>query len=349
MYDPQRTGRGFRLISTIWNSPQPDGRRQTGFNAETTSQVGQVNASALLSLEQGRHTVAAVMACLDKLDPTTRFVALGLLAELHSPFHGDGSDPAHPLLETVRVSSEAVGRHSAISALFPGPQDDGHRFTPHIEPHIEELRVVGFDIVDFDDPDSQSSLPAPRPRHGDMLFDIVRVKEWGNPRDWSASSLSWLVRAGQWAYWNMNEISRVLLCRTAAASISHRDPATASLTLKLGRQLGFASLLGSDGHYVDMTVEDTLAGVGELPKESHRDGAWMGDMYSRFNTALFSLCNHGALNDVTWPTNYRFNGLNGNGPTPSDWMTARIQLKAPAVAMRHPGKPAYSALHHLKV
>jgi hypothetical protein len=304
-----------------------------------------VNASALLSLEQSRHTVAAVIACLDKLDPPTRLMALALLAELHSPFHGDGSDPAHPLLETVRVSGEAVGRYSAIRTLFPQAVDDMHQFTTH----IEDLRVAGFDIVDFDGLDNGSTLPAPRPRHGDVLFDIVRVKEWGNPSDWTASSLSWLVRTGQWAYWSMNETSRVLLCRIAAASISHRDPVTTSLTLKLGRQLGFASLLRTDGNVLDTTIEDTLSGIGELPPNAHRDGAWVGEMYVHFNTALFSLCNFGAVNDVAWPTNYRFNGLNGMGQAPSDWMKARIRLRAPVMPEPRPGKPAYSALQQLKV
>lgn len=304
-----------------------------------------MNASALLSLEQSRHTVAAVIACLDKLDPTTRVVALALLAELHSPFHGDGSDPAHPLLEAVRVSGEAVGRYSAVRTLFPRPLDDGHQFTPH----IEELRLEGFDIVDFDDLDDDSTLPAPRPRNGDVLFDIVRVKEWGNPRDWNASSLYWLMRSGQWAYWSMNETSRVLLCRIATASLSHRDPGTTALTLKLGRQLGFASLLKNDGHCLDTTVEDTLAGIGELPAESHRDGAWEGEMYTRFNTALFSLCNFGAVNDVTWPTKYRLTGLSGNDQAPPDWMTARILLTAPVMPTPQAGKPAYSALHQLRI
>jgi hypothetical protein len=304
-----------------------------------------VNASALLSLEQSRHTVAAVMGCLDKLDPTTRLVALALLAELHSPFHGDGSNPVHPLLETVRVSGDAVGRYSAIRALFPRPLEDKHQFTPH----IEELRVAGFDLVDFDDLDDESTLPAPRPRHGDVLFDVVRVKEWGNPRDWNASSLSWLVRSGQWAYWNMNEASRVLLCRISAASMSHRDPATASLTLKLGHRLGFESLLKNDMRPLDTTIEDTLAGIDELPAKPYRDRTWVSEMYMRFNTALFSLCNLGAVNDVTWPANYRFNGLNGNGQMLSDWMKARIQLKAPVIPAPQAGKPAYSALHQLKV
>lgn len=302
-------------------------------------------SSILLGLEQSRHTVAAVMACIDKLDPPKRLMALALLAELHSPFHGDGSDPVHPLLETVRVSGEAVGRYSAIGTLFPRAPEESGQFTPH----IEELRVAGFEVVDLGGSDDESMLLAPRPRHGDVLFDIVRVKEWGNARDWTASSLSWLVRGGQWAYWSMNETSRVLLCRIAAASISHRDPATTSLTLKLGRHLGFASLLTSDGHNLDTTIEDALAGIGELPAGLHRDGAWAGKMYMRFNTALFSLCNFGAVNDVAWPTNYRFNGLNGNGQAPPGWMAGRIQLKAPVIRAPQPGKPAYSALRQLKV
>lgn len=304
-----------------------------------------MSASALLSLEQSRHTVAAVMACLDKLDPTTGLVALALLAELHSPFHGDGSDPGHPLLETVRVSGDALGRYGALRAQFPRPLEDKQQFTPH----VEELRLASFDIMDFDDLDCDSTLPASRPRQGDVLFDIVRVKEWGNPRDWSASNLSWLVRSGQWAYWNMNETSRVLLCRIAAASISHRDPATASLTLKLGRQLGFASLLGYERRSLDTTIEDLLAEIGELPEKSRRDRTWGNEMYTRFNTALFSLSNLGAVNDVTWPTNYQFSGLNGNGQTPSDWMSARIKLKAPIIPPPQAGKPAYNALHQLKV
>lgn len=285
------------------------------------------------------------MSCLEKLDSTTRLVALALLAELHSPFHGDGSDPVHPLLETVRISGDAVGRYSAIQAVFPRSLEDKHQFTQH----IEELRVAGFDLVDFDDLDTDSTLPAPRPRHGDVLFDVVRVKEWGNPRDWNASSLSWLVRSGQWAYWNMNEASRVLLCRIAAASMSHRDSATASLTLKLGHQLGFESLLRNETRPLDTTIEDTLADIGELPAEPHRDRTWVSEMYTRFNTALFSLSNLGAVNDVTWPANYRFNGSNGNGQMSTDWMKARIQLRAPVIPVPQSSKPAYSALHQLKV
>ena len=87
----------------------------------------------------------------------------------------------------------------------------------------------------------------------------------------------------------------------------------------------------------------------ERPAKSRRDGVWVGEMYARFNAALFSLCNFGAVNDVAWPTNYRFNGLNGMGQAPSDWMKARIQLKAPVIPAPQPGKPAYRALHQLKV
>ena len=297
-----------------------------------------MNASALLSLEQSRRTAAAVLGTLDKLETPTRFVALALLAELHSPFHGNGGDPAHPLLQSVRVSGDALGRHNAVRALFPRPLEDKFQFTRH----IEELSLCEFDILDFDDLDGESTLPSLRPRNGDVLFDIVRVKEWENLHDWNAASVSWLVRAGQWAYWSMNEASRVLLCRIAAAGMTHRDQATAALTLKLGCRLGFASLLRNDGRPLDVTIEDVLAEIGDLPAKPQRHRAWASLMYMRFNTALFSLCNLGALKDVTWPTDYRFNGLRDDGGAPSDWMAARIKLKAPAMPVPQAGRPPFS-------
>lgn len=304
-----------------------------------------MNASALLSLEQGRHTVAAVAGYLDTFPPATRLVALALLAELHSPLHGDGIDPAHPLLETVRVSGEALGRHGAMAALYPGRREDENRFAPC----MEELRVASFDIQEFADQDDESTLPVPRPRNGDVLFDIVRVKEWGNPREWSMSSLSWLVRTGQWAYWNMSESSRVLLCRIAAASLTHRDLVTVSLTLKLGGQLGFASLLKSNRRELDISIKDVLADVGELPAVSARDRAWASGMHGRFNKALLSLCNHGAIDQVSWPVNYRFDGLNDDSQAPAGWMAAHIQLKPPVLPRPRDGKRPYRALHALKI
>lgn len=304
-----------------------------------------MNASTHLSLEQGRHTVAAVLGCLEKMDQRTQLVGLALIAELHFPFHGNGAGPVHPLLETVRITGDAVGRYNVVRTFFPDPLQDTDQFVPC----MEELRNTVFDIGDFERADVVSTFPLPRPRKGDRLFDIVRVKEWDNPRDWSSSSLSWLARAGQWAYWNMNESSRVLLCRIAGASLTHRDPETAWLTLKLGGQLGFALLLRGDGRPMDMAIEDVLAEIGELPGPSDRDATWAGAMYHRFNMALFSLCDFGALNDIAWPTNYRFASFNGGGKAPAGWMASRIRLKAPVIPTPREDKARYHALHGLKI
>ena len=304
-----------------------------------------MNASTLLSLEQGRHTASAILDCLEKTEERTRLVGLALLAELQFPFHGNGSDPVHPLLETVRVTGEAIGRYNAIRARFPDPGLDADQFVPA----MEELRNTVFDIADYAALDQDSTLPAPRPRNGDRLFDIVRIKEWDNPRDWSATNLSWLARSGQWAYWSMNESSRVLLCRLAAASLTHRDLATAWLTLKVGRHLGFSLLLRGDARPVDMSIEDVLRDIGELPQFGDREPGWSGGMHRRFNMALFSLCNLGALNDIAWPAGYRFVGVNSDGPVPSDWMASHVRLRAPVISVPREDNSSYRTVYDLKI
>jgi hypothetical protein len=204
-------------------------------------------------------------------------------------------------------------------------------------------------VAEFDNPNDEASLPTPRPRNGDMLFDIVRVKEWADRRNWNLSNMSWLVRAGQWGYWSLNEASRVLLCRIATASLTHRDPVTTSFTLKLGRQIGFMTLLSGDGDKTAATIGDILEEIGELPAPSLREKAWHGAMYKRFNLAVFSLCNMGAVNDVVWPTDYRFNDIGSNVATPDGWIGSRIELSAPI--LRQPQSPAlpHKAIDRLKI
>lgn len=304
-----------------------------------------MNASTLLSLEQARHTASAVLGCLEDMNEGARLVGLALLAELHAPFHGNGKFPDHPLLESVRVTGDSIGRYSALRTLFPDPLRDTDQFVSH----IEELRNSIFDPSDHAIPGSECTLPTPRPRNGDRLFDIVRVKEWDNPQTWNASSLSWLVRTGQWAYWSMNESSRVLLCRIAAASLTHRELATTWLTLKLGRHLGFSLLLRGQDRPLDMTAADLLEDIGEWPAPQDRKGDWPANMHRRFNMALFSLCNLGALKNIIWPASYRFVNFDSDGGVPADWMSSMISFTAPAMPIREAGKASYQPIHHLKI
>jgi hypothetical protein len=279
------------------------------------------------------------------MDDRTRLVGLAMLAELHCPFHGNGTAPQHPLLETVRVTGEALGRYNAVRTLFPDPLRDADQFVPC----AEELQDRLFDVAEFGNGEALTTLPIARPRNGDKLFDIVRVKEWDNPRNWHASSLSWLVRSGQWAYWSMNESGRILLCRIAAASLVHRELETAWLTLKLGRQLGFSLLLRGDERSLDTTIEDLLAEICELPMPSDRAAGWDSVMHRRFNMAAFSLCNLGALNDIAWPANYRFAGYAGDDHVPAGWISARIRFEAPVIPEPREGKSAYQAMHVLRI
>lgn len=307
--------------------------------------VEAVNASTLLSLEQARYTAASVLDCLERMDERARLVGLALLAEQHAPFHGNGSFPDHPLLESVRISGESVGRYNAVRSLFPDPTRDIEQF----ESHIEDLGNTNFDPCGDDAGNAELTFPAHRPQNGDRLFDIVRVKEWDNPQNWNSSGYSWLVRAGQWGYWNMSESSRVLLCRIAGASLTHRDLATCRLTLKLGRQLGFSLLLRGENRPLEMTAEQLLGDVGEWPEATERTTDWAGAMHRRFNMALFSLCNLGALRDIGWPASYRFVGVDGDGGVPANWTTSTISFKAPSIPAREGGKSPYQPIHLFKI
>lgn len=316
-----------------------------GLPEANNKKVDAVNASTLLSLEQARYTAASVLGCLEKMDERCRLVGLALLAELHAPFHGNGAFPDHPLLESVRVSGESIGRYNAVRLLFADPTRDIDQFASH----IEELRNTLFDPSDHAAGDRESTFPTHRPRNGDRLFDIVRVKEWDNPRNWNSSSYSWLVRAGQWGYWNMNEASRVMLCRIAAASLTHRDLGTSWLTLKLGRHLGFALLLRGESQPLDKTAEELLGDIGEWPASPQRTVDWAEAMHRRFNMALFSLCNLGALSDIAWPASYRFVSFPSDGGVPANWTTSTISFTAPAIPERELGNGQSHFIHLLKI
>jgi len=300
--------------------------------------VGIVNASALLSLEQSQRTIAAIARYLESLDAVTQLVALGLLAELHSPFHGNGSDPAHPLLESVRVTADGLHRYAAVQANRELQAGSGYGFAPQ----MESLRQASFVPTDFNHGPDDPVIPAARLRRGDRLFDIVGVKEWDNPGDWATSRISWLVRAGQWAYWSMNETGRVLLCRIAAACLTHQDHVNISLTLRLGCHLGFRSLSGTNGGRHSASIGEILAEAGEHPAAADNG------TYRRFNSVLFSLCNMGVLTEVTWPPEYRFDGFADGGDL-AGWLDSRIKLRAMTVPKPREGQPPHRAFDQLKI
>lgn len=282
-----------------------------------------MNTGAALSMEQARRTAAAVHTCMENQGYATGLVALAILSELRQPSRG--AAPACPLLETVRIDADQIKAHRAVNEYFrdrPNPDLE-------IGDHVERLRATPFELrwpcMPEWEPDAP---PRARPRNGDQLLDIIRVKEWVDPRDWRETSVSWLVRGGQWAYWNMNAAGRSLLCRVANAGLRHADAGSVALTLKIGRYLGFEALARVDGQ-TDCTVGEVLRSIGELARGEQRNAAWTRTASARFNAALASLFEAGALRDVAWPATYRLLRRQGGGMAGDEWLDSRIRVASP--------------------
>jgi hypothetical protein len=281
--------------------------------------------SAVLSMEQSRRTTAAVCACITDQDYATGLIALAILAELAESRSDDLQFPVHPLLQSVRVTAEGLYRHRAVREEFTASD----RKSEHLQPFMDALRTLPFEVVACADGNGDPAAPAPRPRHGDILLDIVRVKEWSNPGDWRSPRSSWLVRGGQWAYWNMNETGRVLLCRIAAASLSQPDPVSVVLTMKLGRALGFGAAYPAKGGMLELSVGEALDTVGELPISARSDGDWAQAACDGFVRVLASLEDTGVVSKVSWPSGSPpFFGGNRE-KDPRAWLDAQFRF-APA-------------------
>ncbi len=283
-----------------------------------------MNAGAGLSMDQARQTVAAVFSCIERQDRATGLVALAIFSELHHPSRG--AAPAYPLLETVRIDAAQLKSHIAVRDYFR----DHLNLDQNIGEHVEQLRATPFELTWPCAPVwHDGALPRARPRNADQLLDIIRVKEWTDPRDWRESSVSWLVRGGQWAYWNMNVAGRTLLCRVANAGLRHTDAEILALTLKIGRYLGFQALARDNGQ-IDCTVADVLSSIGEIAPGEQRSETWTRQLSVRFSTALASLLETGVLMDVAWPMTYRVLRKQGFGTVADGWLDSRIHVAFPA-------------------
>lgn len=282
-----------------------------------------MNSGAALSMEQARQTATAVFSCIERQDQATGLVALAILSELHHPSRR--AAPAYPLLETVRIDADQLKSHIAVRDYF----SDYLNPDQEIGEHVERLRATPFELSWPGAPEWQNDAqPRARPRNADQLLDIIRVKEWTDPHDWRESTVSWLVRGGQWAYWNMNVAGRNLMCRVANAGLRHTDAQTVALTLKIGRYLGFQAL-GRDDGQIDCTVTDVLRSIGELARTEHRGETWTRTTSARFSTALASLLEADVLMDVAWPMTYRVLRKQGFGTDADGWLDSRICVASP--------------------
>lgn len=286
----------------------------------------ELTTSAELSMEQSRRTAGAVCACIEEQGYASGLVALAVLAQLCPPQRDNASLPADPLLHSTRVTSEGLYRHRAIRNEFPLPDRVGEV----LDPHIEALRRTALEQR-TDPADRHRAAPTLRPRRGDTLFDIVRVKEWSDPGEWCSSKVSWLVRGGQWAYWGMNRSGRILLCRIAAACMSHAEPGRVSFTMRLGTYLGFSALLCDENDPLDLSVAQILRDMGGLPADHDGTQNGLAAIYARFGHALTSLREADALADAERPTASRLPARREDGGVPEGWLESRIRLVAPVI------------------
>lgn len=277
--------------------------------------------SALTRSAQSWWTADGVFECIAKLDRAVGLLALAIIAEMARDRDLTGQDSIQPLLQSVRITAERLYRYGAIRQEFQATA----LLAAALQPYVDALRDVRFGAVAGSSRGGGGARSLTRHSCGDKLLNIVQIKEWSDPR--FSSEISWLARGGQWAYWTMDLTGRTLLCRIAAASLCHGDPAAVLLTMKLGRTFGFGVAYRSGGS-LELSVAEALAAVGELPDRWPPARETVSVVFTRFRQALKALLDAGVIKDVTWQ---RANtALFDDGyHVPSDrWLESRFRFSA---------------------
>jgi len=249
--------------------------------------------SARTRSAQSWWTADGVFECIAKLDRAVGLLALAIIAEMSRDNGLTGQGDIQPLLQSVRITAERLYRYRAIRQEFQATEV----LAAAMQPYIDALQDIRFGAVAGSGRGGSVARSSTRHSCGDRLLNIVQINEWSDPQ--CSSAISWLARGGQWAYWTMDLTSQTLLCRIAAASLCHGDPAAVLLTMKLGRTFGFG-VAYRNGESLELSVAEALAAVGELPDRSPRAGETISVVSIRFRQALKALLDAGVIKDVTW-------------------------------------------------
>ncbi|NWJ98054.1 MAG: helix-turn-helix domain-containing protein [Chloroflexi bacterium] len=269
---------------------------------------------------------------VESLNVFTSDVVLAVLAQLCEPSTGD--KPKHPMLESVRITSDAILSYKGIQRWGTDRQELRKR----VHDEMEKLRSLYFDVEKFpaSDPTTKRWESKGVSWEGDRFFDIVKVEVYQNyiPKDGKKGEieqieLSWLVRAGQWAYWWLNAQGRVWMGRIAHAIIEldHREVRSSEvLAKKLGQRLMLLLYAIRTTSTLELKIGNLLEDVGELVTLENRDKNWAPRTRDRFDEAILKLKEIGVFSDVTWPLGY--------GPGDSDrgkgwvekWLASSIKI-----------------------
>lgn len=263
---------------------------------------------------------------VENLSPFTADVALAVLAQLCEPSTGD--KPKYPLLESVRISSDAILRYKGIQRW--GKE---HRILQErVFEEMERLRTLHFDVEKYPAWNLKTGKwePTGASWQGDRLFDIVKVEMYQESLfgERERIEVSWLVRAGQWAYWWLNAQGRVWIARMARVLLE-LDHQGAAMAKKIGQRVTLLDGVLQPGALKPLRVDHLLESVGELPAPEERARNWAGRTRDRFDEAMLALREAGVFANAKWP--------DGCGPDDPDrskgwaekWLAAHVQITLP--------------------
>ncbi len=260
--------------------------------------------------ELSARTIRSVMSFVDDMRLSTAVVARALLG-LCAPGGGRRATTI-PLLEDTTVTMDDLLSYEAVRRQCP----EAASASFFIQEEMDRLRVARFD---WRREMGSRVWDQAAPYGDDEFLDIVEVA-WGRALD---TDRSWRVRGGQWAYWGMNALGRLTLCRLARASLALRDKASADLAAKLLIHVALSGGPQSVGTRSSFEIGPLLDEIGELLPRERRTPEWAQETERRLEAVLRALEAAGALSELAFPTTRQ--ALAPDGST-EKWLHAQLQL-----------------------
>jgi DNA-binding XRE family transcriptional regulator len=230
----------------------------------------------------------------------------------------------HPLLEPVRITTDAILRYKGIQRWGIERGDLDQRLFEE----MEKLRVLTFDVEQFPTVSPRTKRAEAGAWQGDRLFDIVKVERYEHPSG-KRIEVAWSVRAGQWAYYWLNAQGRVYLARMAKALLELDHQGTA-LSKKLGQRI--VLLANAVSQLRNLRIDGLLEDVGELPSPERRHRNWAGRMRERFDEAMLELQKAGIFTHVVWPDGHGPGDARRHKGWTEDWLRSHVQISLPEIS-----------------
>ncbi len=249
-------------------------------------------------------TTATLWHLVEHCNPFTADVALAVLAQLCEP--SSGSRPQAPLLESVRITADAILRYKGIQRWG----FERRQLHERVFEEMERLQAFQFDVEKYPERDLTTGKWDPHgvSWHGDRFFDIVKVELYQESLfgDRERIEVSWLVRAGQWARWWFNAQGRVWIGHMARAllELDHRETRRgAVMAKKIGQRMVLLSEALHIGDPITRRIDRLLEDIGELPTPEERNRNWLGRTRKSFEVGLHILQEAHVLT-TEWPEAY---------------------------------------------